>query len=880
MYLEKIELQGFKSFAPKTTIKFDRGITAVVGPNGSGKSNVADAVRWVTGEQSMKTLRGKKSDDVIFAGSQRKARLGMAEVSLHLNNEDGRMPIDYSQVVVTRRLYRNGDGEYLLNKSKVRLLDIQELLAKSGFGQKTYSVIGQGMVDAVLRAGPKERREMFEEAAGIKHFQLKRNTSINKLERTKRNLIRVGDLLAEIEPRRNSLKRQANKAQKKDQVQQDLQTLQLEYFNHLWNEISQRYQEAQVEFSKYDQQEQKVSQEIGQLKTTLDKADQAADYSQEDEIRERLNDLVSEKNQLQEDLAVVTGRIKVEQEKDSAADVRELNHNQENLEGEISQYRQQVATLEKDKQIVQDKLTKSQSELEKISQGVAELEKKLRDWQVKAVATSQGDIQEELKTIYNKQRSFLEELEACDSLEGLDRLRETARAWREDFSRVLKMFDQGEDSQSEQNNIAETQQKIENLIVQKKALENEVNDSNVQLAVKTSKLDDLQILIETKAKELTVITEKISQTVKGEQQPSLALDKYLAEQGKLQSDLEKIEGGIKETNNLIIAERKKVRVQRQEIFELEQTYRQQQEELNTVRQAKSASEVKKVKIASEREILIDEIKDNTVGQEFTELTAEFKNSPVAIDRSRADEIKVKIDKLRKQLIKIGEIDPAVVQEFVECDERYTFLSEQKEDLEKAIQSLQKIIAELDQTINEKFDLAFKNINEQFQKYFEVLFGGGKARLIKNKVAVSAEIDPESGIEEGSVKGNGQDTGSIKKPQTEEVIDIKATPPGKKLRGLSMLSGGEKALISIALLFAIITNKPTPFVILDEVDAALDESNTGRYADIISSLADKSQFIIITHNRETMRRAKLMYGVTMEESGISKLLSMKLDKLPN
>jgi chromosome segregation protein len=221
---------------------------------------------------------------------------------------------------------------------------------------------------------------------------------------------------------------------------------------------------------------------------------------------------------------------------------------------------------------------------------------------------------------------------------------------------------------------------------------------------------------------------------------------------------------------------------------------------------------------------------------------------------------------------IGEIDPEVVVEYEECEQRFSYLGGQKEDLEKAMESLKKIISELDDKISQKFDVAFKNINEQFQKYFEVLFGGGRAKLMKKKVKIKTADESGEDLEEGKGESN-----NIKE---EEQIEILATPPGKKLKNLSMLSGGERALTSIALLFAIITNNPAPFMVLDEVDAALDESNSSRYADIVTSLADKSQFIIITHNRETMRRAKLLYGVTMEQSGISKLLSVKLENLPN
>ena len=200
MYLKKLELIGFKSFAQKTTLEFNRGVVSVVGPNGSGKSNIADAIRWALGEQSIKLLRGKRSEDVIFSGSSSKARLGMAEVSIHLDNEDRQMPVDYSEVVITRRVYRNGEGEYLLNNGPVRLQDIQLLLAKANFGQRSYSVIGQGMIDHILVASPAERKAFFDEAAGVRQFQIKREQAVSKLEQTEENLEQARMLLVEIEP--------------------------------------------------------------------------------------------------------------------------------------------------------------------------------------------------------------------------------------------------------------------------------------------------------------------------------------------------------------------------------------------------------------------------------------------------------------------------------------------------------------------------------------------------------------------------------------------------------------------------------------------------------------------------------------------------------
>lgn len=873
MYLEKIEIQGFKSFASKTTVLFDRGITAVVGPNGSGKSNVADAIRWVMGEQSMKTLRGKRAEDIIFAGTNKKARMGMAEVSLYLNNEDGQMPVEFSQVVITRRMYRDGDGEYLLNKSKVRLFDIQELLAKSGFGQKTYSVIGQGMIDAILRAGPKERQEMFEEAAGVKHFQLKKNISVNKLGRTEDNLDRAGDLLAEITPRRNSLHRQARKAEKKDQVQQDLKVLQQEYFNHQWNQTKQRHQEVRAEIAKFSQREKEISQKIKEIEQGISKAEQNIDYQQEDKQREKLDDLNNQSNKVREQLAVVKGRIEVEEERDAEVDVRGLRQRKEEAEANISSYREQVAALKREKEEVAGSLQVVEKQLADIDSQIKKLKKQLQDQQARASQLGDQAVKEKLQAVYNKQSSFLEKLKNCDTLEKLADLREQAATLQTEFTAALQtVLDNQDESGSDVNKIKDVQNKINALLSQKEKLDNELNQFNVKLAVKETKINTINESLEARQWEMEKLDKKIAAATTGSDKENSELLELRQQRAGLEKELQELEKVVADINEKLRQEREQKKEQRQKLFDLEHDYRRQQEELNKVRQDKSAGEIKQAKVDNEKELLLDEIRDNTGAEEYTDLLAEFGNNPLTVEESRARELREQLQKLRQQLIKIGEIDPAVVEEYKECNERFEFLTSQKSDLEEAIKSLSKIIIELDQTIKEKFEVAFKNINQHFQKYFSVLFGGGKAKLVKIKVAAR-----RSATTEGEKEGDDEEETDEEQKMTE-IIDIKATPPGKKLRELSMLSGGERALTSIALLFAIITNNPAPFLVLDEVDAALDESNTGRYADIVASLAEKSQFIVITHNRETMRRSDLLYGVTMEESGVSKLLSVKLDNL--
>lgn len=873
MHLEKIEIQGFKSFAPKTTIDLDQGITAIVGPNGSGKSNIADAVRWVMGEQSMKNLRGKKSEDIIFAGSKQKAKMGMAEVSLCLNNEDGRMPVDYSDVVLTRRIYRSGESEYLLNKSKVRLLDFHELLAKSGFGQKTYSVIGQGMIDAILRSSPKERREMFEEAAGIKQYQLKRNSSINKLERTKQNITRINDLLLEIEPRRRSLKRQAKKAQKKDEIQKELKTLQTEYFNHCWNRVKERLGAVINETKEYKSSEREVESRIEKLKEDLNQAEINLDYKKEDVLRENLNNLVNSKSDLREKLAILNGRIEVEGQKKYSVSVSDLEKKKSGIALDTMNSKEKFAVLKKEKENLLEKISRNKNKLAEIEEKKSTLEADLLDIQAKTKELGIKDIQKELKVIHEKQGELWEELEACHDLFDLEKLKEKAKKFQNDFDNIFqKINEKSDDKAPGFDKIENIQSSIGSLIAEISSLTESSNKLEVEIAVIDTKISAIEEILPAKETELKKITEQIENIGRKDKDENSILNQLTKERLDLQKKLTAVDEEIKKAEGELHQERKREQESRQEIFNLEKEYRQVQEQLNSVRNKINESEIKKTKIESDREILIDEIKDNTPADKFDELILLFEEKPSLVEEARAQELKNNISKIRGQLYKIGEIDPAVISEYEECENRYNYLYGQKEDLENAVSSLKKIIAELDDTISEKFNAAFTKINEQFQKYFEILFGGGHAKLIKRKISISKTEDELSEEEE-----NNQ---SKTEPEIEEIIDIKATPPGKKLKELNMLSGGEKALTSIALLFAIITNNPAPFIVLDEVDAALDESNTGRYADIISSLAEKSQFIIITHNRESMRRANLMYGVAMDQAGISKLLSVKLSNLPN
>ena len=391
MYLEKLEIQGFKSFANKNKLIFSgiladkrRGLTAIVGPNGSGKSNVADAIRWALGEQSLKTLRGKKSEDVIFSGSDQKSQLGLAEVSLILNNEESvkknaEMPkaiekesdLDQiinscSEIVVTRRIFRNGDGEYLLNGNRVRLSDIQMLLAKANFGQKTYSVIGQGMVENFLSSTAAERKDFFDEATGVKQFQIKRDSALNKLEASYENLQQVDMLLIEIRPRLKSLTRQVDKLKRRSEIEGELSTAQFNYYGFLWQDINKKLDALNLQFLELDKIKIEHERKLEKLSADLNKIRTTDNFREINELQPRLRDLESQKNQYQKKLSKLQAEMEVQLESQGQFDVSWLNNKAGELSAELENITLEINSLEKSRpKLEEDALSLELSETNK-----------------------------------------------------------------------------------------------------------------------------------------------------------------------------------------------------------------------------------------------------------------------------------------------------------------------------------------------------------------------------------------------------------------------------------------------------------------------------------------------------------------------------------
>lgn len=773
MYLKRLEIKGFKSFAKETTFDFmgqckafgteddqDCGITAIVGPNGSGKSNISDAVRWVMGEQSMKNLRGKKSEDVIFSGSDKKGKLSMAHVSLVFDNADKSMPVEFDEVIITRKIYRNGESEYLINDARVRLLDIIDIMARTGIGKESYCVVGQGMTDAILNAGPIERRGIIEDAAGVKHFQLRKHRAIKKLDRTKDNLDQVQALITEVTPHLRSLRRQANKARQSKDVYEQFKDAQRRYFSFVWE---------------------------GLYKEKMDLEDE----------RQRIGVLL--KN--------------AERETDQLSD-------QIMIESKKVEDAQQIEEYEKAKRAAYVQLQSLEKKIA-VAEGHIEIQKERRNHEdkVKSIPIDLGYVQKQLASIRIEQEDLVKRLE---KVEDIDDVKIIVKELKKIHKEIAQLYD---DAGKKQIDVVQ-------------------EDYADKIRVYDDKIKGLNQEIQEHQKKVKV----------------------------LRKEIEKLDAQI----TVAVAADKEARTQ---FFALEKELREKQRMLDAVKDQFNEVKVHIARAEVREEDIVSEVR-NELGLEIGDLGACDNKDGLGREDLERD-----MYKFKNKYEQIGGIDPLVIDEYEEMQERFDVLTSELEDLTNAIAQLKEVIKEMDEKIHKEFVTAYKEINTEFTKYFRILFNGGNAKLSKVHIDVSPRIKKEDEIQgdvdievlQDALEDEDQERKNIQK-RIELGIEIMASPPGKKVKHLSLLSGGERSLTSIAMLLAIISYNPPPFTILDEVEAALDEANSRRLAKIFAELSHKTQFIIITHNRETMRHANTMYGVTMGDDGVSQLLSVKLDQI--
>ncbi len=859
MHLQKLEIQGFKSFADKITLQFPTwegdhyGITGVIGPNGSGKSNVADAVRWVLGEQSLKLLRSKRAEDVIFFGSDQKAQKGFCEVSLFFNNEDHTFPLDFAEVVITRRLYRDGASEYILNKNKARLSDIALLLAQAHIGQRSYSVVGQGMIDAILQTAPAERKEFFDEAVGVRQYQIKKDSALNKLKATNEHLAQAGTVLQELEPKMRFFARQLKRLEEREAIDTELRNLFRQYYNCLWNELRDKTDVLAGE-------REGVQKKIDVLllhqkeKTALfiqeEKRVGARDVSGFQELQRTLSKLQGSLQSVYTRMSVLDGRLNIDLTQSGKGQLawlsqkyEEVGQSLQSLRDEIESLTEQSTTIDELEQELRLKMSElKEPESSPSQEGVLQettrlIEEILEHYEeLKKQETSFEDIHEMLGSVVRRLSAMKEKIIDFFNYSQSPHIQDTVRQDRDRLSRELQ-----------------------------------------EILTRASTLRErLRIRTEEKGKnekEYARIEKEIayfSSSDMSEQQEALMKEKQ--ELAANRTTLEKEISEVKERLQTVYEDEKEAN---KNLLELQKEISALQREHEGIQQHATRLDLEIIKLQTHQEELLQKICDDLrvemgmrdelfQSSETPYSTLGFlkESPPLSLDGARVD-----IERLKRKLEQIGTIDEDVIKEHEETKQRYEYLTAQVKDLDEAKESLSKAIQELDTIIKERFEKNIEAISVKFTHYFKQLFDGGTARLIIQRADKKEREEGEDGADEEPLDEDGI-----------AGIEIEATPPGKKFKQLSFLSGGEKAMTAIALLCAILAQNPSPFVILDEVDAALDESNANRFAGIIQELSTQTQFILITHNRVTMHVGHVLYGVTMGQDGISRVLSLDIRQL--
>lgn len=730
--LKSLEISGFKSFAKKTELQFKSKVTAIVGPNGSGKSNVAEAFRFALGEQSIKSMRGKRGEDLIWNGSTEVGRANRAQVKLTFDNPKNILGMDFEEVVIERVVNRDGGNEYYLNGSLVRLKDVIELLSRAHIGASGHHIISQGEADRILSASTKERREMIEDALALKIYQYKREESQRKLLKTEENIKQVESLRREIAPHIKFLKKQVEKVEKAEELRIKLVGFYREYLKResLYIESKQK---------SFVAERQPLEQKLKELERQMEEAKQILNNS-------------SNKDGKSEELLDVENKIKAGRDnKDNL--YREIGK----IEGEINANQKNIEKLEADQRSEEGKTIPLRE--------VEDLEKELSTFS-------------EISRIIDRIRDFIRNHRHTVDNKRLDELRET-------------------------NN---------HLVANKISLEEQISEAEAALF------------------ELSAKYQKIKESIEREKDSGRDAEKAIF---KISSE----ESEVRNKLSLLEMEQKNLRM-------IEEDWKREIQEGGVL------------------------LGTAILGFENEELDPEshFAKAP-------RDEFRRELEKMKIRLEELGGAGGSeVMKEYRETTERDEFLAKELEDLHKSAESLQIMIKELLERLDVEFKQGIEKINKSFNEYFSIMFGGGSASLevIKSEKKRNKIEEFEEGLAP-------QSSEELRSEAGEEGIDISVSLPRKRTKGLEMLSGGERALTSIALLFAISQVNPPPFIILDETDAALDEANSKKYGDMIEELSKVSQLILITHNRETMSRAGVIYGVTMGRDGVSRLLSIAFDE---
>ena len=976
MYLKEIKISGFKSFADKINLSLDDNITCVVGPNGSGKSNIVDAVRWVLGEQSIKSLRGNNNmTDVIFSGSKSRNPLNLASVSLIFDNSDSYIKVPYSEISVTRKVYRSGENEYYINNEKCRLKDINDLFLDSGMGKYAFNIISQGEVGKILSDSSLDRRSIIEEAAGVLKYKKRKEEALRKLDKTNDNLTRVKDIISELDTQLEPLKVQSEEAKKFLEIKKSLEDIEIALIANDLEELNSSYNDTLLGI-------EKLQNEIVAKNTDVSKGD--IDISKSKELLEEYNSelvnlnnklfsLVKEEERLNGEKNIIRERSKYDSGDskvyNNIANLKEeeliINNKLISLKTDIGILDNKLSSLDDDIKLVSSEIKDISIKRNELESDVYSKNKRINDIEYKIKYLNDyieqgGSISSNAKKVLSNPKlkgvhNVISKLISIDdkyalslevSLSGAkDYVVVDSPKVAKDCISYLKENNLGrvtfypidvikpryvdDDTRSVLNsmngfigvladfvsysslykNIIYNQlgnvllvDSIDNANVISKKINNRykivtidgevinvggsitggrLNRKSViseKYELQSLKIEKDRIIKDTleinslikdlldkeKSKQVAIIEKEKDKIILKEEKDSKisSFSDYKKKYESISFELSNLEdlsnNSLHEEEERIINKYYEVLKDKEETLKLIDLCKGKIDSLKSEIEEKEASyKLFNQSIrALESELKDLEIKNSKISVKMDNMLNILSDSySITFEKAKANYIleidpdvaRKQVNSLKSSLKGIGNVNIGAIEEYERLSLRYEFLNKQTVDLEGAIETLLKIIDELDYVMKDEFMKTFKQVQIEFNNVFKELFGGGEARL------------------ELTDKSNVLETG----------IDIVVTPPGKKLSTISLLSGGEKTLTAISLLFAILNIKSIPFCIFDEIEAALDEANVSRIGEYFKKYVGKTQLIIITHKKKTMEYADTLYGITMQESGVSKLVSVKL-----
>ncbi len=897
MYLKSLELFGFKSFAERTTIKLDKGICCVVGPNGCGKSNIVDSIRWVLGEQSIKELRGQRMEDIIFSGTEVTPQSGFAEVSITFAETEGYLTLGVSECTITRRLTRAGESTYLINGEESRLKDITELFMDTGIGKTAYSILGQGKIALIISNKPEERRVIFEEAAGITRFKNRKKEALSELKRTEDNLIRVNDILHEVERQKNNLEKQAEKAQQYKKIETDRKNTDLELNYIRYRHISDRIEQLNSRIQKKYDQKRKTDEKITSIEDAM--ASENNSIKQLETAQLQLNKKIYE---LSHKIDTLHERMAVNQERR-----RDLENNIQRVEKNIAQYNQKLKQNAECAQRSNNELDICRKATENRKTTYQELENKFvtsqkhTEEKVAFIDQAQKEIhatEKEVQQLRLDVKKVVDELLIAidEKKKELDQ-KETNKADRK--VAIISRMDSILEQCRQKNEALDLTQELEGLKTtfieyadlteafdqillskggiysRKETLDNTIQEKLEAIQLNNSKIADAQQIISTEQKNRDSYRDRITQIKVELAGFESQISRHENELKRLEEERQEGERNLQEDNDRLHSFHDAIKTLDHDVQSQEQESNQQkkekekraaeleskEKELQKLNEGveSSAGDIKEYvnkaqKLSNEitdletrharEEVQLNGIKEYILDN-YDFLPEDFEDHFVEINVRSESALREELAALKQAIKDLGFVNSMAIEEFEAAKDRYEFQVSQRDDFLKAKRDTEKIIQDIDREQVELFNKTFTQIKQNFHHLFRRLFSGGSADI--------QLLDTENVLDSG--------------------IEIIVQPPGKKVKNICMLSGGERTMTAIAMLFATYMVKASPFYLLDEIDADLDDSNIGRFLNVLKDY-QHTQFLIITHNPNTMEASETMYGIVMLRPGISEILSVK------